>query len=318
MLKAFSAATGQPVAGGRTETPVDIALLSEQVLGRLCSHWFGLPDAKGEFMQLGGRTTARTGLARCPGHFFSVARYVFWPHPSATVTGDAQAHGQAIRTSVDAFLKTAPADPAQREKTLGKLSFAIESRLKKDLGDGSDDLVARTIAGTMLGFPPTVHGNFVRVMRAWLQTTPESNAPAPITSFWNLQAELLAKLAPQADHAKVSEVLRKPLLAQMRKSPVPEVIWREAPNASVRTDGEEPAKTVLGIVAVMQDDAADDRLMFGGARTPNGSTPDPLEAVHACPGYEMAIGVMLGMIGTLLLAGTIRPTASSTIVNLVT
>ena len=318
VLKAFSTATGQPIAGGRTETPVDIALLSEQVLGRLCSHWFGLPDAKGEFMQLGGRTTARTGPARCPGHFFSVARYVFWPHPSPTVTGDAQAHGRAIRSSVDAFLKAAPTDPAQREKTLGKLSFAIESRLKKGLNDGTDDLVARTIAGTMLGFPPTVHGNFVRVMRAWLQTTPEPNAPVPITSFWNLQAELIAKKATQADHAAISEVLRKPLLGQMRKSPVPEVIWREAPNASAGTDGEEPPKTVLSIVAVMQDDAADDRLMFGGARTPNGSKPDPLAAVHACPGYEMAIGVMLGMIGTLLLAGTIRPTASSTIVNLVT
>ena len=45
---------------------------------------------------------------------------------------------------------------------------------------------------------------------------------------------------------------------------------------------------------------------------------DPLETIHACPGYEMAIGVMLGMMTTLLLAGTLRPTASPTIVTLVT
>ncbi len=66
----------------------------------------------------------------------------------------------------------------------------------------------------------------------------------------------------------------------------------------------------------MQDPDADERLMFGGARTAKGACErDPLETVHACPGYEMAIGVLLGMITTLLLAGTLRPTASPTIVS---
>ena len=317
VLAGFKHSTGQKISDSRYETPVDIVLLSEQVLGRLCRVWFGLPDADDKFMVLGGRTTERTGKPRCPGHFFSVARYVFWPHPSPTVAGDAQAHGKAIRQSVKDFLKAAPMDPVKREATLGKLSFAIESCLTKGKGDGTDDLVARTIAGTMLGFPPTVHGNFVRVMRAWLQTGANPAQPQPVTSLWTLQAQVLAH-GTEPDYAVAEQVLRDKLLAQMRKSPVPEVIWREDPNASVGLKGEEPPKVVLGLVAAVQQPGAE-RLMFGGERTTNGAAPaDAPQAVHACPGYEMAVGVMLGMVTALVLAGSVRPTASPTIVELVT
>ena len=316
VLAGFKHSTGQKISDSRYETPVDIVLLSEQVLGRLCRVWFGLPDADDKFMVLGGRTTERTGKPRCPGHFFSVARYVFWPHPSPTVAGDAQAHGKAIRQSVKDFLKAAPMDPGKREATLGKLSFAIESRLKH-LDDGKNGLIARTIAGTMLGFPPTVHGNFIRVMRAWLQTGANPAQPQPATSLWTLQAQVLAR-GIEPDYAVASEILRDKLLAQMCKSPVPEVIWREDPNASVGPNGEEPPKVVLGLVAAVQQPGAE-RLMFGGERTTNGAArADVPQAVHACPGYEMAVGVMLGMVTALLLAGSVRPTASPTIVDLVT
>jgi Dyp-type peroxidase family len=305
--------SGQPTPSGRTETLVDMAIFSEQVLGMLCKLWFGLPD--GKHMELGGRTTATTGMARCPGHFFSVARYVFWPHPSPMVEQDAKAHGTAIRRAVKEFLEAARDETKPDRPKLGDLSRAIESLLRPQ-EKADDDLVARTIAGVMLGFPPTVHGNFIRVMRAWLQTAANPSPPEPVTSVWKLQAELSAREATRDDYDKVSEVLRRQLLAQMRMSPVPEMIWREEPKAAAARSKTEPPKVVLGLAAAMQDPDADERLMFGGARTAKGACErDPLETVHACPGYEMAIGVLLGMITTLLLAGTLRPTASPTIVS---
>ena len=34
------------------------------------------------------------------------------------------------------------------------------------------------------------------------------------------------------------------------------------------------------------------------------------KTVHGCPGYELAMGVMLAMIACLMKAGTLRPTGS--------
>ena len=150
--------------------------------------------------------------------------------------------------------------------------------------------------------------------------------PEPITSVWNLQTELIAagakldvtpdvtlpKVTVQ-DFGKCFEVLRPQLIAQMRKAPIPEMIWR-------RRNERGASDVVLGLAGVMQEEPkADERLMFGGARTAkDAKTPDPLKTAHACPGYAMATGVMLGMIATLLLRGSLRPTASPTIVTLVT
>lgn len=333
VLKAFAAATGSPTADGRIETPVDMLVLSEKVLGNLSTLWFGLPDPGRKFMTVAGRTPERSGPARCPGHFLSVARYVFSPRPSAFVAEDAKAHGKAVLDAVEAFLDAAPTDPAQREKTLGRLSFAIEAGLVRE--QQPHEVIVKTIAGTMLGFPPTVHGNFARIVRAWLQTSPDPSAPEPITSLWNLQADLIGLGVTRAEYDKVDPLLRAALLAQMRKSPVPEMIWREDPQAPAPAPGQEPPKTVLGLFAAMKNEAAHDSLMFGGAWapscTPAGTAASPastgrkepaqptgLATVHACPGYEMALGVMMGMTTAILLAGSIRPTPSPTIANLVT
>ncbi len=320
VLDVFKAATGQPTPSGKTETSVDIVVLSEKVLGALCTHWFGLPD--GKFMVAGGRTTERdiNAPARCPGHFFSVARYVFSPHPSDTVAQDAKAHGNAIFTAVSAFLRAAgnEKDPARPQLT--PLVQKIADKLA-DVKDGTTDLAARTIAGVMLGFPPTVHGNVVRILRAWFETGAHTDrsAPEPVTSVWHLQSQLVAHGEKRTQFGIVREELLAPLIAQMRKAPVPEMIWREDPKYRSEAGAKTTPKVVLGLAGVMQDEDAHPSLMFGGAR-PSSAAADagaPV-TVHACPGYEMAIGVMLGMVSAILLAGTLRPTASPTIFNLVT
>jgi hypothetical protein len=52
--------------------------------------------------------------------------------------------------------------------------------------------------------------------------------------------------------------------------------------------------------------------MFGGDRR-DAVEPAPL---HACPGYAMAMGVMLGVSAAVLEAGTLRTTGAPTVLGL--
>jgi hypothetical protein len=125
-------------------------------------------------------------------------------------------------------------------------------------------------------------------------------------------------------------LLKEHLLAQMRAAPLPNVLWR----TQVVDGGEkggaaagETATVVLGLGSAVRDtlgagaspsaatrrrrEAEANELLFGGARKGSGKAP------HACPGRELAIGVLLGLVGGLLEAGSLRPSASPTTLLLV-
>jgi hypothetical protein len=74
-------------------------------------------------------------------------------------------------------------------------------------------------------------------------------------------------------------------------------IWRRLAD---KPDTDPPV--VLGLASAMKDPDAPSTLMFGG---------DPGKAPHACPGYEMAVGVLCGMLAALLAAGQWRTTGSA-------
>jgi hypothetical protein len=65
----------------------------------------------------------------------------------------------------------------------------------------------------------------------------------------------------------------------------------------------------------LTDPNASDMLMFGGSRVTS-KDPDALKSLHACPGYAMGTGVLLGLIAGLLDAGTLRPTGSPVLLML--
>jgi hypothetical protein len=311
---------GQPNAGGEFEAPVDIGAFGETVLAGLCTEWFGLPD--GQHMHTGPRAVdGETRPVRCPGHFMSVSRLVFQPHPSATVQRDGVQQGRAIHQSVRSFL----ADPDAKK---GPVLLAIEAALASSQlsGAGQSDrteLLASTLAGVMLGFAPTVQGNFYSVMRAWIASR----------KLWDLQTALPLPAGSGAvalPYRRAASLLKEHLLAQMRAAPLPNVLWR----TQVVDGGEkggaaagETATVVLGLGSAVRDtlgagaspsaatrrrrEAEANELLFGGARKGSGKTP------HACPGREMAIGVLLGLVGGLLEAGSLRPSASPTTLLLV-
>ncbi len=316
VLARFIALTAAlPSEGGKVA--VDLLSLSENVLAALCTRWFGLPEPvppnppTPPLMVPGGRSASGAALpARCPGHLLTTSRYVFAPHPNPTVAQQGQDQGAAVRQAFAALLQ-------QPQPQLGRLGTAIRDALAKAaLPGAAPDLLERTLAGTMLGFPPTVHGNFVRVVGRWIderslwtlqQQLADARAaqPAPTPAPVGMQAAEQARL--QAALQRAQAVLRAPLLQTMALRPVPEMVWRTArPEASV--DGVAPTdparRVVVGLASALAD-GGDPMLMFGGDRSAQQAPP------HACPGYAMAMGVLLGVLSALLEAGTLRPTGSA-------
>lgn len=266
---------------GRREAPVDLIEFGRWVLASLCRKWFGLPD--GVLMKHGTKADDLTqdGIPRCPGHFGTVSRYIFSPHPMAPVEGPARKHGEMILGAVKSMLR--------ERKDLTPL---VDGIAKLPELQGQEDLVAKTVAGVMLGFPPTVLGNLVTVLWGWNESM----------LLWDLQQDMAAAAALDYDSAK--RVLREPLLQTMRKKPVPYMIWRTAAAAEPSGEGPCEGRTVVVGLGSAMDDEGNEMLMFGGDRK-EGSR---YKTTHACPGYEMAMGVMLGCAAALLTAGTLAKT----------
>jgi len=290
---------------GSSEIPLNFVELSERVLGLLCARWFGLPDPSAAFMQP-GPATAPGSKAVCPQDFFSVARFLFWPHPSETERDDGRAHGQRVLAAVKKFMAAARKDPT----LLPPLSRQIADHLAP-LRKQDRFVVERTLAGVMLGFPPTVHQNFLRLIRGWV----ERKGTEAQVSLWDLQADLVAAGSPTG-YKDTAAVLMNPLFEQMRRDPAPEMIWREKPGAST-LGGKEPDKTVVWLAGIMRDPQAHNSMMFGGMyKTSPGKGFQGFETAHGCPGTGMAIGVLLGLVSSILRAGTLRPTPSWTVAML--
>ncbi|MBC7991648.1 MAG: Dyp-type peroxidase [Rhizobacter sp.] len=288
------------------EIPLNFVELSERVLGLLCARWFGLPDANQAFMQRGSPATPGS-KAVCPQDFFSVARFLFWPHPSETEEQDGQAHGKRVLTAVKKFMAAARQNPG----LLPPLSKQIAAHLAP-LRDQDRFIVERTLAGVMLGFPPTVHQNFLRLIRGWV----ERKGTQAQVSLWDLQADLVAAGSP-IGYEETAAVLMSPLFEQMRRDPAPEMIWREKRGATTQ-GGKEPDKTVVWLAGIMRDPKAHNSMMFGGMyKTSPGQDFQGFETAHGCPGTGMAIGVLLGMVSSILRAGTLRSTPSWTVAALV-
>ena len=106
-------------------------------------------------------------------------------------------------------------------------------------------------------------------------------------------------------------VLHESIIDAMSRDPVPYTIWRQLNTAtqcpySLRftavgalqpTINDTDTKLVLGLGAAARTDPW---LMFGGRR--DSRSPDV--GLHACPGYTMALQVMMGTLAALMTART--------------
>lgn len=274
-----------PSAKGDIERrPIDLVSFSDFVLAGLCKAWFGLPD--GNLVIAGGRLPENPGKPRCPGNLTTASRYIFTPHPRESVEAQGKLQGRAMRDAVAAWLATNPALPP--------VAAAMKAALATT---GSQARLADNIAGMMIGFTPTVQGTFLRVMDTWIREE---------ASLWEHQQALLAE-SPGAtlSFIEAKAALRARLFATMRRRPVPEMLWRSPVGADGKVVTDANKRAVLGIASALTEAHAPDELVFGRDK-PGAAVP----TVHGCPGYEMAMGVLLAMIGGLFKAGTLQPTGS--------
>jgi hypothetical protein len=98
------------------------------------------------------------------------------------------------------------------------------------------------------------------------------------------------------DFARAHEVIDLPMRQAMQMAPTPDFIWRTAKKDHTLGTVQVKAgdKIYLSIVQATQEDlraGSDDVCpIFGGDRS---KTPHP---IHACPGFEMGFGILLGVV----------------------
>lgn len=289
-----------PPGTPRWDTTLDVKEISDFTLAKLCELWFSL-DGNGPFRAGGSPWDWKPGDAPYyPGHFTAPSRYVFQPNPGAGAEMLGQERGQAIlaamRQMVDQWRAGNPV-PA------GPITVAVLKAFPNTAA--GNDTAARTILGTLIGFLPTVEGNFRATMNEWIDER----------ALWPLQDAYLSDPRPSG-YAKADAMLRGPLMRTMQFRPAPEVSWRTAVKDH-KLGGVKVRKgdrIAFSLVSATQEDLAagvtEVATIFGGDRS---SKPHP---THACPGQKIGMGVLLGMITALVEVGIVRPTPAPLTVSL--
>jgi hypothetical protein len=266
-----------PAPGGM----VDIQALSDAVLAKVCSHYFDIPD--GTYVKAGGFGISNLlppGV--CPADYTFPSAYIFHPDPDTFLTFIGRRTGQILRESVGKYVAV---KRASRQMPTAPLTRALFEQYP-DPND--NDLQARTIIGVMTGALPTINGNLVITVKTWQRTA----------TMMALQAQLKANTQTD-EFTKAHEVVELPMRQAMQMQPTPDFIWRTAKKdhtLGTKTPVQVKAgdKIYLSIVQATQSDlrsGSDDVCpIFGGDRS---KSPHP---IHACPGFEMGFGILLGIV----------------------
>ncbi|MEM8765980.1 MAG: hypothetical protein AAGE43_00945, partial [Pseudomonadota bacterium] len=232
--------------------------------------------------------------SHCPHHVISSSRFVFQPRPSDPVDATATAEGRRLRAAMDSFLAALPKQPGRWGRPhLEKLYKALKA-------EGLEADFSAVLLGALLGYMPTVQGNFLFSTRDWLRSR----------DFWRVQNEYLAcrrrGLAPEQ---AAFEAIAPWLEETIARRPIPAMIHRRATRDLTLGDLElrEGEMLVVGLVsAAAESDFTDVSPAFGG------NYEDDPKATHACPGQKLGMGTLLGMIAALFeLKGTLRRAPST-------
>jgi Dyp-type peroxidase family len=262
---------------------VDVRELLEPLLGKFCEEWFGLSEQGGYFRRAGYRWDWKPGEPpNYPGHFLSPSRYIFQPHPNQEVEAVGAAHGTAVRSAMIGFLNQFGATNAPVTKAVFNSPRAA----------GDIPFVARTIAGAMMGFIPTVDGNLRRILNEWLREE----------TLWSLRARYAGTAAK--NYTDALNRLGDDFIPAMQLRAVPELIWRTAVVSHTLGTGKHEVAVkpgdiiVAGAISATQQNLVEGRRdvyqAFGGNRRVTG------HPTHSCPGAHPALAVMLGFFSALV------------------
>jgi len=293
-------ATLDALLAGKVDADVDVDVkdIVDGALAGISKHWFGVPD--GTFVKAGGWHWQTNGTPTCPGHFHSPSRYMFQPNPGPEAEIVGQQHGQALREAVEAFVRHHRSQGSVPSAPLAEALFEVlPGAANHDIA-----LLARTLIGVMMGFLPTVDGNLRGLLYEWVYDR----------SLWDHEITYHAVNGNAYEKAKA--VLLAPLRRTLQLRPVPELVWRTARKSHRlgSADVNVGDVVVVSIVSATQQGLLDDDddlfPLFGGERK-----RDTAED-HACPGYRMAMGVMLGVLAGMLQHARLRPTLSPMVLRM--
>jgi len=312
ILKAVEARSGgqrDPSASPRA--PLDLYILTEQVVSQLSKLWFGLPD--GKFIRFGGQPTtpkdppgaiaADDATSYCPSDFTVFSQYVFRPEPDEWTASLSAKRGMRVTESARKAL-------AEMRLATGEYKHPFVQGLAKHgallglSGGPLNELVVRSTVGAVDGFVAAAFGSFLSVIAQWLETE----------DFWRIQriegSTPLVKLGNEAefDPGTTEGLLldSAPLVRRAARAlfNLPKPAWlhrialRDTLLGNLPIKKGERVSVHLGQAAV----ELGPELLFGGhydeaKKNLVGADRTP---THACPGREVSMGVLLGMLVGLL------------------
>lgn len=280
--------------GGELDFDVafDAKEVVDEVLATLSEAWFGIQDSK-HFRRGGVDWSWTEGNPPIyPGQFTALSRYMFQPNPGDVPQELGQRYGRALTAAMLEFVKEHRQSGLPLDRKGGPAPIAEAIFTHPTLGH-SDEFVAKTMVGVLMGFTPTIIGAILNVLREWARDG----------TFWRLRT--LCASQGIAGYDEAYELLHGAMQAASRMRPMPQIGWRTARKADRLGTGQCAVdvavgdKVVLAMVSgtqqSLEDQQDDGRLMFGGRRT--AEKPHP---THACPGYEAGIAAMLGTLAAML------------------
>ena len=290
--------------GGQATIP--LAKYVDLALAEISKLWFGIPDAPtllelmggaepnpGAFVQAAGEPPAGAATSHCPAHVNSASRFVFQPQPTDAVNATASREGQRFGEAVAGFVGQLVEGPGWPSPLVEELYRALQQ-------DGQAEAFASVLIGGLLGFLPTVQGNFLVSSRDWLREG----------DFWRVQNAYLSARRGGADEAEAAFAAIAPQLARsMARRPVPAMIHRRATRDLRLGDVQVTAgqTVVVGLVsAAAERNFEDVSWVFGGEYY---GSP---RVTHACPGRKLGMGTLLALLAALFeLPGSLRSSPST-------
>ena len=257
---------------------VDIQAISDVVFAKLCAYWFDIPD--GVHVKAGGfRISNLFSDGVCPGDYTPPSGYIVHPDPDFLLTLFGQRTGQILRESVNKYVA--------EKRAAGQVPVpALTRAFFEEFPDPKDnDLLARTIVGVMMGALPTINGNLITIVKTWQRTA----------TLLALQAKLNASKETD-EFVKAHQIIEPPMRETMQMQPTPDWLWRKAKKDHTLGTVQVRAgdKIYLSIAQATQEELRaggnDICPLFGGDRS---KSPHP---THACPGFEMGFGILLGIV----------------------
>jgi Dyp-type peroxidase family len=252
---------------------INLEQFFEVILARLSEQWFGMPAnvQTKTFDELEGE------YAR-PRNFVALGSYIFNAEPTEYIAVAAVQAGKAIKQVAAATIAST------------KVNTPILNAIRACSGDA--DYKTRTLGGIIQGFITPTYGSLVSV---FLRLINEK-------ILWRLQQEWIgAKPDDKSAYANAQKVLRTPLIDAMRAGPVPAQLHRVASSDSPDKKINTCDRVILGLASAMREsnDPSRTALLFGGDYGVTCSA----KTSHPCPGRDMALGVMLGILAVVLNSG---------------